>query len=155
MERVYRYIIFNKFGEILKYMALALIVNLIIQWGNMDIYGTLKGMALMTLILFAGRSFLRWIEYYKLDHQNLYVIYLYRRKQTIPFDQINRVIVKEEAHYIYGTEKKMTIILKNGDKKHLIISDLQQPDIFLFAIKQHAHQFNFIQQDIRGEIIPS
>ncbi|MCH2082316.1 MAG: hypothetical protein MK226_07970 [Saprospiraceae bacterium] len=155
MERVYRYVIFNKFGELLKYMALALVVNIIIQWGDMDISGTLKGMVLMTLILFAGRSFLRWIEYYKLDHENLHVIYLYRKKQSIPFDQINRVIVKEEVHYIFGPQTKMSIILKNGNKKYITVSDLHQSASFILAIKKQAHQFRFIQQDIKGELIPS
>ncbi len=126
-------------------------VNAVMSKGlNMDTF--FLGCMILTLflfLLFYGKVlFVR----YSMTKEGLLISRLNAFKKTIYFEDIKRIIVREGEDSVFAKNTTMTIILNSGIKKRIIISALENADVFIQLLEQQP-SFKTIQQDKKGNIL--
>lgn len=110
----------------------------------------------MVLILFLFLIFYGKVLFvrYSVTEEGLIISRFNTFRKTIYFDDIKRIIVREGEESGFAKNTTMTIMLNRGKNKRIIISALENADVFIRSLEQQP-SFKTIQQDSSGNILKS
>lgn len=146
---------FNWYKKAREAFLIALVFSLLISLIDWEVPGWSNfflGILFGALLFFLVMHGLRPLESYHLQKDGLTLRRPWGADRFLPYQQIRRVVVREEKNALGADRLSLTLFPKSGKRKKIMVSDLRRSALFLQKLEEKARQFKIIYQNEQGEI---